>query len=344
VLAWACLLERRSCLSPIGFCFALPSIHWFSLINQARRILIGPSSFGLVDVAPVERLRDAGFDVQLNPFGRKLTEQELIALLPGVVGLVAGLEPLNESVLQQSELRAISRSGVGMSNVDLDAARRLGIAVRNTPDAPTAAVAELTLGAMLALLRQIVPMSIELHAGRWTRYPGAQLEGRTVVVVGLGRVGRRVAALLLAFGANVIAVDPHVSTVEPPIELLSLGEALSRADIVTVHASGEHTILGQTELVLLKPGAIVLNCGRGGLVDEEALCAALDSGRVTGAWIDAFGSEPYSGPLAGYSQALLTPHVGSFTVECRRRMEMEAVENLLDALGSGGGEQDPLAT
>jgi D-3-phosphoglycerate dehydrogenase len=227
-----------------------------------------------------------------------------------------------------------------MSNVDLDAARRLGIAVRNTPDAPTAAVAELTLGAILALLRQIVPMSVELHAGRWTRYPGAQLEGRTVAVVGLGRVGRRVSALLLAFGAKVIAVDPHVSTVELPIELLSLGEALPQADIVTVHASGEHTVLGQSELVLLKPGAFVLNCGRGGLVDEEALCAVLDSGHVAGAWLDAFSDEPYMGPLTRYPQVLLTPHVGSFTIECRRRMEMEAVENLLDAL-AGQDEKLP---
>jgi D-3-phosphoglycerate dehydrogenase len=304
--------------------------------DRVRQILIGPSSFGAVDVAPLERLRAAGFEVQSNPFGRKLTGEELIALLPGVVGLIAGLESLNESVLQQSELRAISRSGVGMSNVDLDAATRLGIVVRNTPDAPTVAVAELTLGAMLALLRQIVPMSADLHMGRWARKPGAQLEGRTVVVLGFGRVGRRVADLLLAFGADVIAVDPHVSTVEPPIELLSLGEALARADIVTVHASGEQAILGQPELLLLKPGAFVLNCGRGDLVNEEALCAVLDSGQVAGAWVDAFSDEPYAGPLTRYPQVLLTPHVGSFTVECRRRMEMEAVENLLDALSDSG--------
>ena len=304
-----------------------------SLVS-AGKVLIGPSSFGAVDAAPLERLVKAGFTVQQNPFGRKLTEQELMALLSGVVGLVAGLEPLNESVLKQSELRAISRSGVGMSNVDLAAAKQLGIAVRNTPDAPTAAVAELTLGAMLALLRQIVPMSVDLHAGRWTRSPGAQLEGRTVAVIGLGRIGRRVSSLLLAFGVKVIAVDPHVEAVELPIELLSLGEALPRADIVTLHASGEEAVLREAELLLLKPGAFVLNGGRGGLVDEEALCAVLESGRVAGAWIDAFHDEPYSGPLAHYAQVLLTPHVGSFTVECRRRMEMEAVENLLDALGT----------
>lgn len=300
------------------------------------RILIGPSSFGVVDAAPIQRLREAGFDVVQNPFGRKLSESELVGFLPGVVGLIAGLEPLGRTVLERSALRAISRCGVGMSNVDLEAARRLGIVVRNTPDAPTSAVAELTVGAMLTLLRRIVPLNADLHDGRWSRVPGAQVEGRVVAVVGFGRVGRRVAQLLLAFGARVIAVDPSVDTVDPPIELASLADALSRADVVTLHASGEEAILGRAELLRLKPGALVLNCGRGGLLDETALCESLDSAHVAGAWIDAFDEEPYSGPLIRYPQVLLTPHVGSFTVECRRRMEMEAAENLLDALAHLG--------
>lgn len=301
------------------------------------RILIGPSSFGVVDAAPLQRLRDAGFDVLQNPFGRKLSTQELIELLPGVTGLVAGLELLGRTVLEQSELRAISRCGSGMSNVDLETARRLGIAVRNTPDAPTTAVAELTIAAMLALLRQVVPMNADLHDGKWTRLVGAQIEGKTVVVVGFGRIGRRVAQSLLAFGASVIAVDPRgVDHVDPPIDVASLAAALPLADIVTIHASGDETILGKDELLRLKRGAFVLNSGRGALLDEEALCETLDSGHLAGAWIDAFQDEPYTGPLTRYPQVLLTPHIGSFTAECRRRMEMEAVENLLDALERAG--------
>ena len=300
------------------------------------RILIGPSSFAAVDAAPLERLRAAGFDIVPNPFGRKLSEQEVGELLVGVTGLIAGLEPLHRAVLERSELRVISRCGAGMSNVDLEAAADLGIAVRSTPDAPTTAVAELTLGAMLALLRHIVPMNAALHEGRWARVIGAQLEGRTVAVIGCGRIGRRVGALVSAFGARVVAVDPQPAGVDPAMPVASLGEALAIADIVTVHASGEATILGAAELSTLKPGALVLNCGRGGLVDEAALCAALDSGRVSGAWVDTFGDEPYSGPLSAYPQVLLTPHIGSYTDECRRRMEMEAVENLLEALDRTG--------
>jgi D-3-phosphoglycerate dehydrogenase len=222
-----------------------------------------------------------------------------------------------------------------MSNVDLEAAHRLGIAVRNTPDAPTSAVAELTVAAMLVLLRQVVPMNAALHQGRWVRLAGAQLEGRTVVVIGFGRIGRHVARLLLAFGATVIAVDPGVTTVDPPIELATLDAGLARADIVTLHASGENRILGRNELSRMRPGALLLNCGRAGLLDEAALCEALDSRLIAGAWLDTFNQEPYEGSLTQYPQVLLTPHVGSFTAECRRRMEMEAVDNLLEALEGG---------
>ena len=296
------------------------------------RVLIGPSSFGLVDAAPLQRLQDAGYDIVQNPFGRKLSERELVELLPGVSGLIAGLEPLSRFVLERSTLRVISRSGAGMSNVDLEAARQLGIVVRNTPDAPSAAVAELTVGMMLALLRHVAPMNAELHEGRWTRLVGAQLEAKTVVIVGFGRIGRRVARLLEPFNVRLVAVDHAVPAVDPPAEFMTLDDALPLADIVTLHASGEGVILGREELLRLKPGAWVLNAGRGGLVDEEALCESLERGHVAGAWVDAFRDEPYAGPLVRYPQVLLTPHIGSLTAECRRRMEMEAVDNLLEAL------------
>ena len=297
-----------------------------------ERILIGPSSFGVADAEPLHRLSAVGYEVLQNRSGRKLSEQELLQMLPGVVGLVAGLEELPGRILEQSQLRVISRCGAGVSNVDLDAARRLGITVRNTPDAPTTAVAELTVGAMLALLRHIATTNADLHDGKWIRPLGGQIEGKTVVIVGFGRIGRAVARLLQPFGATLVAVDSDTAARGPLVESANLDEALARADIVTLHASGEETILGERELRLLKPGALVLHGGRGGQIDEDALCRALDSGHVTGAWVDAFRDEPYSGPLTRYPHVLLTPHVGSLTAECRRRMEREAVDNLLAAL------------
>nr|MBI3612072.1 phosphoglycerate dehydrogenase [Nitrospirota bacterium] len=287
--------------------------------------------FGAVDNTPMERLHQAGAHIVRNPFKRKLTKEELHALLPGVIGLIAGLEPLTRDVLEISQLKVISRCGVGLSNVDLQAAADLGIVVRSTPDAPTTAVAELTVGAMLSLLRMVGWMDRDLHDGAWNKKIGVQLEGKTVVIIGFGRIGQKVASLLAPFNATIIAVDPS-RTDCGTVPILPLHEALRRADIVTAHCSGETCILGEKEFTLLKPGAFVLNGARGGVIDEKALMKSLDEGRVAGAWLDSFEEEPYRGPLTKYPQVILTPHVGSYTQECRTRMELEAVDNLLAAL------------
>lgn len=301
--------------------------------RRRTKVLIGPSTFGALDRSPLDRLVKAGFDLVDNPFKRKLSKDELIGLLDGdVEGLIAGLEPLDREVLSRSSLKVISRCGSGLSNVDLAAAAELGIAVCATPDAPTTAVAELTVGALLALLRLLPQMDHDLHEGRWTKRIGAQLEGRTVAIIGCGRIGRRVAALLSAFGATVLGVDPAPQGMPDGVRLVSLAEALAAADIVTLHCSGETCILGPEEFGRMKPGVLLLNAARGGLVDEAALVRGLDEGRIAGAWLDAFEEEPYHGPLTRYPQVLLTPHVGSYTGECRARMEREAVEHLLEAL------------
>lgn len=297
-----------------------------------KRVMIGPSTFSAVGHDPLDRLKQAGMDVIMNPYGRKLTKPELQALLPGVVGLIAGLEPLSRDVLERSDLKVISRCGAGLSNVDLEAARDLRIKVTSTPDAPTTAVAELTVGAAIALMRHLSQMDRDLHQGRWFKRIGGQLEGRTVLIIGLGRIGRRVAMLLRPFNARLLAVDPARSAPAHDVEMCSMRAGLAQADLVTLHASGEAEILGDREFENLKPGAFLLNVARGALVNEAALCRALDANVVAGAWLDTFSEEPYDGPLIKYSQVILTPHIGSSTVECRRRMEMEAVENLLAAL------------
>ncbi|MDP2905702.1 MAG: NAD(P)-dependent oxidoreductase [Candidatus Omnitrophota bacterium] len=301
------------------------------------KILVSTSTFAAVDLGPLDLLKNLGMEVVLNPFGRKLTKAEIIALLmPDVCGLVAGLETLDEEVLKASSLKVISRVGAGISNIDLDAARRLGIKVFSTPDAPTSAVAELTLGAMLWLLRSISLMDRELHEDRWQKILGAQLEGKTVAVIGYGRIGRRVAELVKAFGAHVICVDPAVRADAGCAKVLPLDRALAVADIITIHVSGEQEIIGPKEFALMKKGVLVLNAARGGVVNEGLLMKALDEKKVIGAWLDTFFEEPYQGPLVKYPQVLLTPHVGSFTAECRKRMEMEAIENLLCGLREAG--------
>lgn len=298
-----------------------------------KKVLIGPSSFADGDRTPMERLIEAGCEVVMNPFKRKLTKIELLQLLDErVVGLVAGLEPLDREVLQKSKLRVISRCGSGLSNVDTVAAGELGIAVLSTPEGPTGAVAELTLGCMLGLLRMVPQMDRNLHAGKWTKVTGFQLEGKTVAIVGFGRIGRRVAALLAPFKAKVLAVDPHPAGPAEGVSMATLEEALPQADIITLHCSGETCLLDEKTFPLIKPGAFLLNAARGGLIDEKMLLLALDEGRIAGAWLDTFEVEPYTGPLTSYPQVILTPHIGSYTRECRSRMEMEAARNLLNAL------------
>lgn len=303
---------------------------------QHARILIGPSSFGEAHAGPLQRLVEAGCDVVPNPYKRRLSKEELLMLLADeVVGVIAGLEPYHRDVLEVSRLKVISRVGAGLSNVDLAAAKELGISVCSTPYGPTEAVAELTVGALLALLRQIPQMDRALHQGLWRKHIGAQLQGKTVAIVGFGRIGRRVAELLAPFGVHLLVVDPLVREA-PRATVVSLDQALRQAEIVTLHASGEDCLLGEREIGLLKPGAYVLNVARGGVIDEVALARALDEGRVAGTWIDTFVTEPYTGPLARFEEAVLTPHVGSYTHEGRVQMETEAVENLLAALAKAG--------
>ncbi len=296
------------------------------------KVLIGPSSFGELDKAPLERLGEAGFSVIKNPYGRKLSKKELFALLPGVIGLIAGLEPLDREVLEKSELKVISRCGSGLSNVDLKAAKELGIIVKSTPQAPITAVAELTVGCLISLLRGVPQMNQALHKHQWVKKIGRQVAGMKVAVIGFGQIGQKVGQLLLALGAQILAVDPRFSGKVNDIPIITLDEALQQVDIITLHCSGEKCLLGEREFSLMKEGVYILNAARGGVIDEQALKHALDSGKVAGAWLDTFSSEPYDGVLCDYKQVILTPHIGSYTLECRREMEMEAVENLIKAL------------
>jgi len=299
------------------------------MAHNGKRILLGPSSFAEQDKAPLQKLLNDGFEVINNPYKRKLTKAELLDLLPGVSGLIAGLEPLDREVLTKSDLKVVSRCGSGLSNIDLAAAKELGIIIKNTPQGPVTAVAELTVGCLLSLLRHVLQMDADLHQKKWTKMMGKQLSDMQVAVIGYGNIGKKVGALLSAFGAKVLPVDPQLPN------SVDLGSALKQADVVSLHCSGEACLLGKDQINLMKKGAYLLNAARGSLVDEAALVEALKKGQIAGAWIDAFQQEPYAGPLTQFTQVILTPHVGSYTLECRRQMEMESVDNLISGLIKG---------
>ena len=298
------------------------------------KIFISTSSFAEHDALPFTLLNDAGMDVQVNPYGRKLTPDECLSLYKDIDGLIAGTEALTAEVLKSSKkLKVISRCGVGMDNIDLEIARQQGIHVFNTPDIPTMAVAELTVGLMLALLRHVPHGDRDIRGGKWQKRMGNLLLEKKVGIIGLGRIGQKVAELVLGLGAQVVYCDPAVNRTD--YTPMSLDELLSQADIVSLHLSGgakDAPLLGDRELQSMKQGSWLINCARGGVVDEEALCRVLQEGWLSGAAVDVFEQEPYAGPLAKLDNVILTPHIGSYAVESRVDMEVQAVKNLIKGL------------
>lgn len=300
-------------------------------------LVISTSSFDIDNNPPLQHLLENGLKIITNPHRRKLTEDEIIELLGNdVVGLIAGIEPLTERVMQSTKhLKVISRCGAGLDSVDLVAARKYGISVLNTPEAPAQAVAELTMGFILALLRQIKSIDQSVRNGQWPRTQGRLLAAQTVGIIGMGHIGRRVARLCQAFEATVIAHDPHISQTSSDVTWMPLDTLLSTADIITLHvpySAETHHMLNAKAFATMKPDAIIINAARGGLVDEDALAEALRSGKISAAALDVFEQEPYQGSLIGSDNILLASHVGSLARESRQRMEIEAAENLLQGL------------
>lgn len=310
-----------------------------------NKIVISTSSFDLDGNPIIKRLLSHGIHITSNPYQRKLTEDEIMTLL-GVdtVGLIAGIEPLTNRVLSAATgLRVIARCGTGLDNVAMETARQRDISVFNTPEAPAQAVAELTLGLMLACLRQITQTDRLVRQGQWPRTQGHLLAAQTVGIIGMGHIGRRVARLCQAFGANVIAHDPHLQhlseTTLKTIPFIPLENLLMQSDVVTLHlpySDKTHHLLNANNIIQMKPGAILINAARGGLVDETALDAALSSGHLGAAALDSFEQEPYHGVLCNQDNILLTSHMGSLAKESRQRMEIEAAENLWAGLIQAG--------
>ena len=305
-------------------------------------ISITPSTFAKFSTAPLDMLRDAGLHIRCNQLGRTLTEEESLQQLRGATGVIAGTEPLTRRVLTAlPDLHIISRCGTGLDSVDLEAAQACGIRVRTTPDAPTLAVAELTLGMMLDLLRHVSRMDREVRAGTWKKRMGSLLCGKRTGIIGMGRIGSTVARLCAAFGAHVAYADPSDAR-GTGFPRMALDDLLRWSEILTLHcplptrhgASGVFPapLLGRRELELLPHGALVLNLARGGLIDEDALYDLLCTEALGGAGLDVYRQEPYAGRLRMLPNVILTPHCASYAREARIRMEIEAVRNLLNAL------------
>ncbi|HEX2779098.1 MAG TPA: phosphoglycerate dehydrogenase [Gemmatimonadaceae bacterium] len=270
---------------------------------------------------------------------------ERIADYDAIVGRSA--TRVSEELLRRAtRLKVVGRAGVGVDNIALDVATELGVAVINAPAGNTIAVAELFFGSLISLFRHIPRANESMHAGRWDRSQllGTELKGRTIGIVGLGRIGGEVATRAHAFGMNVVAYDPYIPDTRfqslrvrraPSLEAL-LGES----DILTVHVplTEETTgMIGRGELSRLPTGAVVCNLARGGIVADDALAAALDSGKLAGAVLDVYVKEPLTGEhqFRGRPNVILTPHIGASTSEAQHNVAVEACRAVRDALLSG---------
>jgi len=300
---------------------------------KETKIAITTSSFAEYDGTPLDLLR--GFELKINNSGRKLNKEETLALCQGCTGIIAGTENYDRDILLKlAGLKVISRCGTGMESIDLKAASELNIKVINTPAGPTLAVAELTIGLIFDLLRNISAADREIRKGIWKKHMGSLIKGKNIGIIGFGRIGQKVAGFLAPFGVNIAYHDSNQGLNNPLYNKKNLTDLLSWADIITLHCAlqDKKIIIGKEELVKMKTGAFLINTSRGEFLDEEAVYEALKSKKIAGFAADTFMSEPYIGKLTEFDNTLLTSHMGSYAKEGRIEMEIQTVNNLLKNL------------
>jgi D-3-phosphoglycerate dehydrogenase len=288
----------------------------------------------------IERLRQ-GAEVDVKT---KLSEDELCAVVGGYDGLVVRSQTrVTARVIEHgTRLRVIGRAGVGVDNIDVEAATRLGITVVNAPSGNTVSAAEHTMALMLGLTRSIAEADAQMRKGVWARNKlmGTELRNKTLGIVGLGNIGTQVALRAQAFEMRTIAYDPFVSADYArtyKVVLVPFEELLKEADFITLHiplSPATKNLIGAEQLALMKPGARIVNCARGGVVDEDAVAAAIESGHLGGAAFDVFQSEPPGGDnvLLATPRTVLTPHLGASTVEAQTNVAIDIAEQVLTVL------------
>ncbi len=285
-------------------------------------------------------LRETGWEV-LTPAAAEVAVE--IANADGLV--VRSATKVNAALLEKApKLRVVGRAGVGVDNVDMDAATRRGILVMNTPGGNAISVAEHTLALMLGLARSVPQASASIHAGKWEKsaFSGTELRGKTLGLVGFGRVGTEVARRALALGMKVLAYDPYVMPAaarELEVEMLTLDEVLQRSDVISLHSSLSPTtekMINAAAIAKMKKGARIINCARGELIDETALADALRSGHLGGAGLDTFAQEPpKNSPLIGMSNVIATPHIAGSTREAQEEVGTAIAQQVRDYLADG---------
>ncbi len=305
------------------------------------KVLVTPTSFGRDNPELKQSLEAQVGEVVYNPTGKPLSAAALIELIADVDGYIAGLDEITQDVIgAAAKLKVIARYGVGVDNVDLQAAKSRGVVVTNTPGANSASVAELTVGLILALARNLVPAAIAAGQGGWPRMSGLTLEGKTVGLIGFGNIGKQVAKRLAGFGCSMIAYDVFPDDEFAAAHGVAMGtidEVITQADFLSLHCTTVPETRGMVNAAFIekmKPGAYLINTARGELIDETALLHGLNNGKLAGAALDALLQQPpdENHPFLNHSKVILTPHMGAHTDGATDNMGWGALKDCLAVL------------
>ena len=304
------------------------------------KILATPRSFGKNNPRPYRILSENGFQVVKNPYSRPMTEDEMVKIIKDIDGIIIGIDPLNERVLRHAvKLKAISKYGVGLDNIALKAAQKKGIKLSRTVGANTNSVADFTMCLILAVARKILSVDRACRSGDWQKRMSFEVYGKTIGVLGTGKIGEAVIKRAQGFNMKILAYDLNPSESlqsEYGVEFTVLEEIYEQADIITLHlplTTETKYLIGKQELKKMKPRAILINTARGGLVDEDALYQALKNNVIFGAGIDVFEDEPaINNKLFELDNVIVSPHYGASTYEAIDNMSLMAVKNLIKDL------------
>lgn len=300
------------------------------------KVFVSTHPFSSTSPEPMRLLKYNEFDVRLNPFEHKITTQELAKVIEESEVLIAGTERITEEVFKSApKLKLISRVGIGLDGIDFNLCKKFGVRVAYTPDAPTMAVAELCLGMILDLSREITTTDKNIRNGIWKRHMGTLLYGKTIGIFGTGRIGKSLIHLLSSFNVKIIAhdINPDIAFGRLyKVEYMTKVEVLKYSDIISINLplkDDTYDYITKKEFELIQEHAILINTARGGIINEEDLFDALKYGRITAAAVDVFEEEPYKGKLIELDNCLLTCHMGASTIDSRTDMEVQAVEEAI---------------
>ena len=288
------------------------------------------------DPKALKLIEEAGIEVVNQP---DITPEELIKVIPDYPCMVvrSRTKVTKEVIDAGSGLKAIVRAGVGLDNIDVAYAKEKGVKVLNTPTASTQSVAELTIAYLMALARNVHLMTASMKAGKWDKkkFVGVEVSGKTLGLIGSGRIGKAVADKASALGMDVIAYDPYVTEL-PGVRLVDLDDLFSEADYISLHVphtDETHNILDTAAFEKMKSEVRIINCGRGGTIDEDALADAIENGKVAGAALDVFADEPLTDSrLFSLDQVIGSPHVGAGTSEAKERVGQVAAQKVIETL------------